>query len=190
MTEAVVDRTSYEGSAGLAIVDGSNVARSPVPGSSGATMHSVESVVRCLRADGFRPVIIVDASLRHVVADKEGLETAIRNGSILQAPAGHSADAFLVQLANRNASHAKVILVTNDLLRGYSLDHRVRKVAFLLVDSETVLLDPVPRELKSIDRQLESLPSTSVIPTPGFEGQEHPRGLGEGFGRNDHRLAV
>ena len=79
-----------EGGLPIALVDGSNVAHS----SEGdeARLENIKVVVRKLIAEGYEPVVVADAALRHQIDDKDGYERRIEEGMIRQAPAGWDAD--------------------------------------------------------------------------------------------------
>jgi hypothetical protein len=94
-----------------AIVDGSNVAHS----SEGeeARLENIKIVVRKLRAEGYDPIVVADAALRHQIDDKEGYERRIQEGKIRQAPAGTDADYFILAFARE----LDCLIVSNDRFR-------------------------------------------------------------------------
>lgn len=94
-----------------AIVDGSNVAHS----SEGeeARLDNIKLVVRKLKAEGYDPIVVADAALRHQIDDKEGYERRIQEGKIRQAPAGTDADYFILAFARE----LDCLIVSNDRFR-------------------------------------------------------------------------
>jgi hypothetical protein len=70
---------------------------------------------KALEKDGYDPIIIVDASLHHVVDQPEQLDHLIDEDRIWDAPAGTDADYFILETAE--CLHAQV--VSNDEYRPY-----------------------------------------------------------------------
>lgn len=95
----------------VVLVDGSNVAHS-----SEAEQPSLADIVAVcdkLRGEGYEPVVVVDAALRHQIDDKAGYERLVDDGHIRQAPAGTDADYFILSFARElDAS-----IVSNDRFR-------------------------------------------------------------------------
>ena len=81
----------------VAIVDGSNVAHSTE--GEQPRLRNIAIVCQKLREEGLNPVVVVDAALRHQIDDQQGLERAIDDGEIKQAPAGTDADYFILSFA-------------------------------------------------------------------------------------------
>ena len=81
----------------LAIVDASNVAHS----SEGerAVLDNIRVVCQKLIEEGFEPVVVADAALRHQIDDPRTYEELVDNGTIRQAPAGTDADYFILSFA-------------------------------------------------------------------------------------------
>lgn len=107
--EAVQDRKD-DGEPARVIVDGSNVAHS----SEGEVkMHNIVLVVRKLVEEGYEPIVVADAALRHQIDDKEGYERRVDEGKIRQAPAGTDADYFILSFARE----LDCFVVSNDRFR-------------------------------------------------------------------------
>src|SRR5689334_13588843 len=103
--------TRGDGAPPLVLVDGSNVAHS----SEGdqAELSNIVAVCDKLRAEGYEPVVVVDAALRHQIDDRVGYERMVDDGAIKQAPAGTDADYFILSFARElDAS-----IVSNDRFR-------------------------------------------------------------------------
>lgn len=119
----------------IALVDGSNVAHS----SEGdeARLQNVKLVVRKLIAEGYEPVVVADAALRHQIDDKEGYERRVEEGKIKQAPAGTDADYFLLAFARE----LDAVIVSNDLFRDRAEafpEARERMIRYMIVDEQVV----------------------------------------------------
>jgi Zc3h12a-like Ribonuclease NYN domain len=100
-----------EGASRVVLVDGSNVAHS----SEGEQPSLADIVAVCdkLRGEGYEPVVVVDAALRHQIDDRPGYERLVDEGHIRQAPAGTDADYFILSFARElDAS-----IVSNDRFR-------------------------------------------------------------------------
>jgi hypothetical protein len=118
-----------------ALVDGSNVAHS----SEGdeARLQNIVLVVRKLKQEGYDPVVVADAALRHQIDDKEGYERRVEEGKIRQAPAGTDADYFLLAFARE----LEAVIVSNDLFRDRAEafpEARERMIRYMILEDEVV----------------------------------------------------
>src|SRR5258705_3828762 len=78
----------------LVLVDGSNVAHS-CEGEQ-ALLSNITLVCDKLREEGYEPLVLVDAALRHQIDDRKTYEQLVESGAIRQAPAGTDADYFIL----------------------------------------------------------------------------------------------
>ena len=123
-------------SASLVLVDGSNVAHS----SEGEHPELANIVAVCdkLREEGYEPVVVVDAALRHQIDDRVGYERLVDDGKIRQAPAGTDADYFILSFARElDAS-----IVSNDRFRDRQKafpEAAKRLIRYMVVKGEVVL---------------------------------------------------
>jgi hypothetical protein len=85
------------GNGRTAIVDGSNVAHSTEGG--GAKLSNIRLVCDKLREQGYDPIVVVDAALRHQIDQRGDYEQMVDDGAIRQAPAGTDADYFILSFA-------------------------------------------------------------------------------------------
>jgi Zc3h12a-like Ribonuclease NYN domain len=120
----------------LALVDGSNVAHAG-EGES-ARLANVVLLRQKLLEEGYDPIIVVDAALRHQIDDVSGYEELVSQGVVKQAPAGTDADYFIVSFARE----LNAWIVSNDrfkeLLKSFP-DLRRRIVRYMIVAGEVVL---------------------------------------------------
>lgn len=124
---------------GLAVVDGANVAYEAAGGTPKVS-HLV-AMRKELEEQGFDPMVIVDASLRHEIDDPEHLEALIDEGKVLQAPADASADFFVLKIAEEKEG----VVVSNDQFEPYLSRHpwvRERKIEYMVVGDEVHLHTP------------------------------------------------
>lgn len=117
------------------IVDGSNVAHS----SEGdeARLHNVVLVVEKLIEEGYDPIVVADAALRHQIDDKEGYERRVEEGKIRQAPAGTDADFFILSFARE----LDCVIVSNDRFRDRAEafpEARERMIRYMVLEDEVV----------------------------------------------------
>ena len=76
-------------------------------------LADIVAVCDKLRSEGYEPVVVVDAALRHQIDDRTGYERLVDEGHIRQAPAGTDADYFILSFARElDAS-----IVSNDRFR-------------------------------------------------------------------------
>lgn len=119
----------------VAIVDGSNVAHS----SEGdrARLENIRLVAARLVEEGYEPVVVADAALRHQIDDNAGYERMVEDGGIRQAPAGTDADYFILSFARE----LDAVVVSNDRFKD-RLDAfpeaRDRVIRFMIVNDEVV----------------------------------------------------
>ena len=118
-----------------AIVDASNVAHA---GEKGARLATLLAVRDELKEEGFEPILIADAALRHQIDDRDGYERLVESGELQQAPAGTDADYFVLKLAK----DLDALVVSNDRFRdGGKLaeEAKNRQIRFMVVAGEVVL---------------------------------------------------
>lgn len=124
-----------DGRSDVVIIDGSNVALSS-EGEKGL-LENILLVRDRLLDDGFEPVILVDAALRHRIDDSREYERLVDEGVIKQAPAGTDADYFILSFADElNAS-----VVSNDRFRDRIAKYPAvgkRLIKYMIVQGEVV----------------------------------------------------
>lgn len=120
----------------LVLVDGSNVAHSS-EGEQGL-LTNITLVCDKLREEGYEPLVLVDAALRHKIDDRAGYERMVDAGAIRQAPAGTDADYFILSFARElDAS-----IVSNDRFRDRQKafpEAAGRLIRYMVVKGEVVL---------------------------------------------------
>ena len=130
-----VHRSDADG-ASLVLVDGSNVAHS----SEGEqpVLANIVAVCDKLREEGYDPVVVVDAALRHQIDDRSRYEQLVETGTIKQAPAGTDADYFILSFARELGAS----IVSNDRFKD-RIDRypevRERIIRYMIVAGEVVL---------------------------------------------------
>ena len=120
----------------ITVVDGSNVAYA-VEG-EGPRLEHIRVVCRKLEEEGYRPVVVVDAKLRHTIDDPAGYEAMVEEGRIRQAPAGTDADYFILSFARELDAR----VVSNDRYRDRASafpEVADRLIRFMVVEDEVVL---------------------------------------------------
>lgn len=118
------------------LVDASNVAHATEGGE--ARLENIMLVVNKLREEGFEPLVMADAALRHQIDQKGPYEKLIDSGLVHQAPAGTDADYFILSFARE--MNARIL--TNDRFRDRAQEfakERERIIRFMIVDGEVVL---------------------------------------------------
>jgi hypothetical protein len=120
----------------VVLVDGSNVAHSTE--GEKPLVANLLAVRDKLKEEGFQPIIMADAALRHQIDDQKVYEDMIESGSVRQAPAGTDADYFILSFARElNAD-----IVSNDRFRDRVKqfpEARERVIRFMIVNDEVVL---------------------------------------------------
>ena len=119
----------------IAIVDGSNVAYSTER--EQPLLRNITLVCDRLQEDGYQPIVVVDAALRHRIDDRQQYESMVDSGRIKQAPAGTDADYFILSFARE----LEASVVSNDRFRDRerafpeALDRIVR---YMILEDEVV----------------------------------------------------
>ena len=117
------------------LVDASNVAHATEGGE--ARLENIKIVQAKLLDEGFEPLVVADAALRHQIDNKQAYEAMIENGQVHQAPAGTDADFFILSFARE--LNARIL--TNDRFRDRAAEfseERERIIRFMIVDGEAV----------------------------------------------------
>src|SRR3954469_22619495 len=120
----------------VVLVAGSNVAHS----SEGDRVRLDNIVAVCdkLREEGYEPLVLADAALRHQIDDKAEYERMIDAGLIRQAPAGTDADYFILAFARE----LDAPIVSNDRFRDRQRafpDAAKRLIKYMVMKGEVVL---------------------------------------------------
>jgi len=123
------------------VVDGTNVAWMAKKKGK-PNIDNIEILRLELEKDGYAPVIIVDASLRHNVpeSDKERFEKWIEEEKVIQAPAQVRADDAILKFANDRG----LKVVSNDTFRDYEevypwVRDKSKRIPFNIIGSQAIL---------------------------------------------------
>jgi hypothetical protein len=119
----------------VAIIDGSNVAHSTE--GDHARLGNIRIVAAKLEEEGYEPVVVVDAALRHQIDDRDSFEEMVENGTIRQAPAGTDADYFILSFARE----LDAVVVSNDRFKDRIEafpEARERVIRYMIVNDEVV----------------------------------------------------
>jgi hypothetical protein len=129
-------QASAQPESNVVLVDGSNVAHSTE--GEKPLIENLIAVRDKLKEEGFEPVIVADAALRHQIDNAARYEQMIEAGDVRQAPAGTDADYFILSFARElNAT-----IVSNDRFRDRMAqfpEARDRVIRYMIVNHEVVL---------------------------------------------------
>lgn len=119
----------------VALIDASNVAHS----SEGdrVRLANVLAVRDKLLEEGFEPIIMADAALRHQIDDRGTYERLVDAGTIRQAPAGTDADYFILSFARELGAQ----VVSNDRFRDREKqfpEARESVIRYMIIGDEVV----------------------------------------------------
>jgi Zc3h12a-like Ribonuclease NYN domain len=120
----------------IVLVDGSNVAHSTE--GEKAQLANIVAVREKMADEGFEPIVVVDAALRHQIDDRSGYEQMVESGIVRQAPAGTDADYFILSFARELDAR----IVSNDRYRDRLSafpDASERLIRYMIVEGEVVL---------------------------------------------------
>lgn len=130
------DERQDQGDGSIVIVDGSNVAHSTEQ--DGPRLENIKLVAMKLKEEGYEPVVLVDAALRHQIDNNAEYEQLVEDGKIKQAPAGTDADYFILSFARE----LEASVVSNDRFRdreGAFPEISDRLIRYMIVNDEVVL---------------------------------------------------
>jgi hypothetical protein len=127
------DKQGQESS--IAIVDGSNVAHATEGGE--ARLENIRLVCIKLQEQGYEPIVVVDAALRHQIDDRSGYEALVDKGNIRQAPAGTDADYFILSFARELDASVVSNDRFKDRLEAFP-EAREQVIRFMIVNDEVV----------------------------------------------------
>ena len=116
------------------IVDGSNIAFYKRTHNKKAKYNNLEIVKDFLQdlSKNF-PIcweIVIDASLRHMIDNKNALERAIKKGLIIQCPDNIEADKFILEFFTRHPEN--MLIISNDNFKKSFTISKLLYFAFLL----------------------------------------------------------
>ena len=130
------EKTTTADAKKVVLVDGSNVAHSTE--GDKPLVANLLAVRDKLKEEGFDPIIMADAALRHQIDDQKVYEDMIESGSVRQAPAGTDADYFILSFARELGAD----IVSNDRFRDRIKqfpEARERVIRYMIVNDEVVL---------------------------------------------------
>ena len=119
----------------IALVDASNVAHSTE--GDAVRLHNIRLVCDKLIEEGYEPIIVADAALRHQIDDRRAYEEMVDDGLIKQAPAGTDADYFILSFARE----LDAAVVSNDRFKDRQEafpEARERVIRYMIVNDEVV----------------------------------------------------
>jgi hypothetical protein len=122
------------------LVDGANVAWAEQTKDDKPKVSNIVAMRQTLEKEGYDPIIIIDASLRHDIDDPNQLEALIDNQHVRQSPAGAEADFFVLETAQQQ--NARV--VSNDTFEKYRDNYDwiwERRIPFMIVEGQVQLYE-------------------------------------------------
>lgn len=122
------------------LVDGANVAWAEQTKDDKPKVSNIVAMRQTLEKEGYDPIIIIDASLRHDIDDPNQLESLIDNQHVRQSPAGAEADFFVLETAQQQ--NARV--VSNDTFEKYRDNYDwiwERRIPFMIVEGQVQLYE-------------------------------------------------
>ena len=120
----------------IALVDGSNVAHATE--GEAPRLENIRLVCAKLAEEGFAPIVVADAALRHQIDDGAAYERMIDSGEVKQAPAGTDADYFILSFARELGA----VIVSNDRFKDRLAsfpEARDQVIRYMIVAGEVVL---------------------------------------------------
>ena len=119
----------------IALVDGSNVAHATER--ERPALENILLICDRLEEEGYQPIVVVDAALRHQIDERGEYEKLVERGEIRQAPAGTDADYFILAFARE----LDAVVVSNDRFRDREKafpEAMERIIRYMIVEGEVV----------------------------------------------------
>ena len=121
-------------------VDIANLLYSDKDNQGNLKVENIGPIYDTLKLHDYNPILIADASISHKVNNKEDYETLIRNKIVRVAPAGRTADIFILKMAKKNNCK----FLTNDLFRDHHDDFDKdwiyeNRITYMFEDGELII---------------------------------------------------
>ena len=140
------------------IVDGSNIAFYKRTHKKKAKYKNLEIVKEYLQDLSKKsPIcweIVIDASLRHMIDDKDALERAIKKGLIIQCPDNIEADKFILEFFSLHPENT--LIISNDNFKKYKIDN-LKNFKFVILFEELILEPKIEQFLDTLDLTLKEV---------------------------------
>jgi len=140
------------------IVDGSNIAYYKRTHKKKAKYNNLEIIKNFLLDLSKKfPIcweIVVDASLRYMIDDKDALERAIKKGLIIQCPDNIEADKFILEFFSRHPENT--LIISNDNFKKYKIDN-LKNFKFVILFEELILEPKIEQFLDTLDLTLKEV---------------------------------
>ncbi len=138
------------------IIDASNVAHYGKGKEGSPRLDNVLKSIEALKALGYEPYTIADASLRHEIDKKEEFNKLLEDEKIVQVPSGTTADHFILKIAEEE--EAKIL--SNDIFREYNdefKDIASRRIPYSVKSGEIIIgTSSKPKKIKNILQKIST----------------------------------
>ena len=125
-----------------AIIDGMNVAYLQAPREPRPNIGNVSAIAEAVEASGRDPVIVIDPSIRSVLADTDELDRLMSDSRVVTVPSGKEVSRFVLETANQLDG----IIISNNTYAEYYEDYpfpwvEERRISVAMVNASVLLLD-------------------------------------------------
>jgi len=156
------------------IIDASNVAHYGKEKEGSPRLETVLKSIEALKALGYEPYAIADASLRHEIDKKEEFNKLLEEGRIVQVPSGTTADHYILKIAEDE--DAKIL--SNDIFREYNdefKDIASRRIPYSVKGGEVIIgSSSKPKKIKNILQKI-STQCLNEFEKKGMEPYRHKK---------------
>ena len=103
-------------------------------------VENIGPIYETLKLYDYKPIFIADAAILHKINNVEEYETLIQKGIVRVAPAGRTADVFILKMAQKN----NCMFLTNDLFRDHYEEFdkdwiKENRITYMFEDGELIL---------------------------------------------------
>jgi len=123
-----------------AIIDGSNAVYLQAPQVRRPNIKNISAVARAVEESGRDPIIVIDPSIRSVLADVDEFEKLMSDPRITTVPPGEDINRFVLQ----KAAELDAVIVSNNTYVEYYEDYpwiEQRRIPVAAVNGSVLLLD-------------------------------------------------
>jgi hypothetical protein len=123
-----------------AIIDGSNVVYLQAPQVRRPNIKNISAIARAVEASGREPIIVIDPSIRSVLADADEFERLMSDPRIMTVPPGQETSRFVLETARE----LDAVMVSNNTYVEYYEDYpwiEQRRIPVAAVSGSVLLLD-------------------------------------------------
>ena len=123
-----------------AVVDALNVAYLQAPRERRANLKNISAIAQAVEMSGRDPIIVIDPTIRSLVADTDELDRLLSDARLVILPDGKDMGRFVLE----TAAELNAVIVSNNTYAEYYEDYpwvEQKRIAVAVVNGAIMLLD-------------------------------------------------